>query len=145
MDKEVDALNNMAFDGHGPKHRRRLRPNRGPLNGDHNRDLDNGYWDATDALPNGAINEIVLPIPFTLTSCAMNCQQQKKEILCSSISMRHCNMQGATTVEWVFYASATHVARLTRISLQHNVTFQNAKGPLRGGQNCILRDMQANH
>jgi hypothetical protein len=39
-------------------------------------------------------------------------------------------MQGATTVEWVFYTLATHVARLTRERTQHIVTFPNAEGLL---------------
>jgi len=46
--------------------------------------------------------------------------------------MLHCNMQGATTVEWMFCTPATNVARLTRESMQHNATFPNAKAPLLG-------------
>jgi hypothetical protein len=39
-------------------------------------------------------------------------------------------MQGATSVVWVFYTPAIHVARLTRENMQHIVTFPNAEGLL---------------
>jgi hypothetical protein len=39
-------------------------------------------------------------------------------------------MQGATTVGWMFCTPARNVKNLIRESMQHNVTFPNAKGLL---------------
>jgi hypothetical protein len=47
------------------------------LSNDFGDDSDTEYRDATHALPNRARNEIVLPTPFTSTSCA-TCLQLKK-------------------------------------------------------------------
>jgi hypothetical protein len=41
-------------------------------------------------------------------------------------------MQGATTVGCGFYMPTTYLAKLTRISTQHNAIFPNAKDTLLG-------------
>jgi PBP1b-binding outer membrane lipoprotein LpoB len=41
-------------------------------------------------------------------------------------------MQGATNVEWEFYTPATHVAKLTRTSIQLTATSPNVKDALLG-------------
>ena len=66
-----------AVGGYDPAHRRRLRPIRGPIDGDLSEDSDAEKENATDALPSGAANDIILPIPFASTSCA-TCLQRKK-------------------------------------------------------------------
>ena len=84
MDKRPKALvplDSLVFGGHSPVHRRRLRPNRRQLNNDLSDDSDTEYRDATDALPNRARNEIVLPIPFTSTSCTTFLQLKKWDFI----------------------------------------------------------------
>jgi hypothetical protein len=71
------------FDEHSGAHRRRLRPNRGPLN-DPREDLDCVNRDATDALLNRATTEIILPLPFIRDLANVVCIREK-EILFSSI------------------------------------------------------------
>jgi len=63
----------LDFGGYGPVHRRRLRPTRGPLNDD----LERNNVDATDALLDRARNEIVWTVSFVSRSCDI-CLQKKK-------------------------------------------------------------------
>jgi len=103
-----NATENLPFDGHSPTHRRRLRPsravdgydlahrrrlrpNRGSVNGDLSEDPDAENGNATDALPSGAANEIILPIPFASTSCATCLQQRKGDFILLNLNtaMQH--------------------------------------------------------
>ena len=77
----IGTASNMDFNGHGPAHRRRLRPDRGILEGNLSEDSDNEYGNATDALPNRVRNEIILPIPFASTSCTTCLQQRKGDFI----------------------------------------------------------------
>ena len=91
---------------YGPVHRRRLRPTRGPLNDD----LERNNVDATDALLDRARNEIVYKVPFVVRSCEICLQQKRDYILlslnaalqharsnqCGVVTLYSCNTCGKT-------------------------------------------------
>jgi hypothetical protein len=116
------------FGENGPAHRRRLRQYRESEVNDPSDGSDYETGDATDALLNR--NEIILPIPFASKSGDTCLQQGKGDYIL--LNLNNALLQGATTVGWGFYISATHVAKLTRISTQHNATFPNVKDSLFG-------------
>ena len=78
IDMNTVDNNSEKFGGYGPVHRRRLRPNRGSPDDDQSDTSDNESREATDALRNREMNDIMLPIPFVPTSCE-TCLQQGKE------------------------------------------------------------------
>ena len=74
MENETSAfILTLDFGGYEPVHRPRLRPTRGPLNDD----LERNNVDATDALLDWARNEIVWTVSFVSRSCEI-CNKRRR-------------------------------------------------------------------
>jgi len=77
-------MDNENGNGYDPAHRH--RHNRGSEDGNPSEDLDAENGNATDALQRDATTEIILPIPFTSTSCATCLRHRKGDYILLNIN-----------------------------------------------------------